>query len=342
MKKDYVVTLLICALLCFVVTTSDDVRQGAQSGIALCENVVIPSLLPILILTNTIVRYRGSRLFEMVLGRFFEKVFRLPRCTVAAVVLGLVGGYPAGALLTYRLYEEGSIDDAVARRLMSFNFCGGIAFIITAVGTVCYGSTRSGVMLYLSNVGASVIMCFIGRFFASAVAPQDNNAIIKTNFSDSLIGAVDASAKAIITMCMYIVLFSAITSMVSVPQWAVPLVEITNGVCGGEVLMPLKYCALFLSFGGFCIHSQILGLLTDMKVKYFRFLIERIANALLSYGLMLIIQGVTGDSADVFSTVNQVSNSLCKVNAGLSIAFIIGCAVLILEIEGKKSKLLYS
>ncbi len=335
-------TLLICALIFFVVTTSDDVRQGAQNGIALCENVVIPSLLPILILTNTVVRYRGSHLFEMILGRFFEKVFRLPRCTVAAVVLGLVGGYPAGALLTYQLYEEGSIDNAIAHRLMSFNFCGGIAFIITAVGTVCYGSMRSGVMLYLSNVGASVIMCFIGRFFTPAVAPQGNNMGTKANFSDSLIGAVDASAKAIITMCMYIVFFSAVTSMVSVPQWAVPLIEITNGVCCGKVLLPLKYCAFFLSFGGFCIHFQILGILTEMKVNYFRFLIERIANALISYGLMLMIQSVTGDSADVFSTVNQVGNSLCKVNAGLSIAFVIGCAVLILEIEGKKSKLLYS
>ncbi|MGN0531953.1 MAG: hypothetical protein ACI4IN_04060 [Eubacterium sp.] len=341
MKKDYVLTLVLAMVVLCIVVFSGDSRQGAANGLALCENVIVPSLLPVLVLTNTIVLCRGAGLFNTVFGRMFEVLFRLPRNTAVVVLFGLIGGYPAGTILTHQLYDRGDIDSGIARRLMSFNFCGGVAFIVTAVGTICYGSTRIGLMLYGVSVASSFIICVITGLLAPKIEKGDNAAVIGLSFTDALTTAVETTATAIINMCMYIVLFSAIAGLLDIPDWMIPLVEITNGVCGQNTLMPLKFCVAFITFGGFCIHFQLIGMLRDMKVKYMYFLFYRVVGAVLSYCLMMLLQFAMGDSAPVFSTVATVTNGLCRVNMGLSVVLVLGCAVLVLDVESKKSKLLY-
>lgn len=341
MKKDYVPTLLLAMVVLCVVAFSGHSRQGAANGIALCENVIVPSLLPVLVLTNTIVLCRGADFFNKAFGRLFELLFRLPGNTAVVVLFGLIGGYPAGTVLTRQLYDRGDIDSSTAGRLMSFNFCGGAAFIVTAVGTVCYGSTRIGLMLYGVAVASSLIICAVTGIWAPKIEKGANTTSAGLPFADALTTAVETTATAIINMCMYIVLFSAIAGLLDVPGWMIPLVEITNGLCAQNTLMPLKFCAAFIAFGGFCIHFQLMGMLRDMKIKYVYFLFYRVVGAVLSYCLMVLLQFAMGDSAPVFSTVATVTNGLCRVNMGLSVVLVLGCAVLVLDVESKKSKLLY-
>lgn len=335
MKKYGAVTLAICALIYALIYFSSSANQGAREGLRLCENIIIPSLLPILILTGIIIKSDCSKIFELLFGKFALAVLRLPECAAAAIVLGLIGGYPTGAVLTRELYLSKKISSDEAKRIMRFNFCGGCSFIITAVGAVRYNNIKTGVLLYIINIFSSLLIAVIGaRFAEKPTVSEQNN--IRTEFSNAVIESVEISIKSILTMSAYIILFSSLAGMIDIPEFLTPVLEITNGIINTDKALPLHYCAMFLSFGGICIHMQLMGILGDMKIKYTDFLMFRIISALISFFTTAVVLQLFPQSEGVFSNLSSTAPRLNQVNTGLSIIMILGCAVFILDIERRK------
>ncbi|UKI22226.1 MAG: hypothetical protein L6V88_07465 [Anaerotruncus sp.] len=90
-------------------------------------------------------------------------------CRVAVfptVLFGLIGGYPAGALLTASLYGNEKITRREACRIMRFNMSGGAGFIITAVGVGILKSKKAGLILFASVTAAAIICAAISGIFA--------------------------------------------------------------------------------------------------------------------------------------------------------------------------------
>lgn len=104
---------------------------------------------------------------------------------------------------------------------------------------------------------------------------------------DALTLAAPKASQSVIVITAYIVLFSALSNIFKMPEPVLPLLEITNGVCGGDFSLPLT--AAFLSFGGICIHLQISQSLRKIKMSYFEFLLFRLISSVLSYFVMKII-----------------------------------------------------
>jgi hypothetical protein len=336
---DIIITLLLIGIICVLIVMSSKAKQGAKDGIALCENIIIPSLLPILILTNIIIKSRASKVFEKVFSPLFEKVFKLPRCTSTAIIFGLIAGYPAGAVLTSHLYENNMIDSKRAQRIMYFNFSGGVAFTITAVGTVCFNNTRIGIILYIINIISAIIICIITSLFDKNEINNSSNQETTLGFTDAMVQATESTVKNIALMCAYIILFSSITNIISLPEYITSLFEITNGLFNTQS-MSLPWCAFSLSFGGLCIHFQLMGMLKSMNISYFKFLIGRLCSGIISFIIAKIYLFIFPQSEDVFSNITSpINSSLTQVNTGLSLIMIIGCAVAIFDIENKKLKL---
>lgn len=315
---------------------SADAKLGAKDGIALCENVVIPSLLPVLILTNIIIKTNCRKVFEKIFGIFTVKLFRLPRCATTAIIFGLIGGYPAGALLTNQLFDSHMIDEKQAVRMMRFNFCGGVAFIITAVGTVTMKSTAYGIVLYLINVIASVIIGILSALFFPKIDEECETASNTLPFSEAMVQAVEQTVKSLLIMSGYIILFSAISIIADLPQEITPILEITNGLCNTKKHFSLNMISAFLSFGGICIHLQLMGVLNNIKMKYWDFLLWRVISALLCFGLGYLYLKLFPQSISVFSNMGTSTPQLFQVNTGFSTVMILGCVVLIFDIEGRK------
>jgi hypothetical protein len=326
---DIIMTVILSCIIIVLITMSSDAKQGAKEGISLCENIIIPSLLPILILTNAIVKSRASNIFENIFGGLFKHIFKLPAASASAIIFGLISGFPAGAVLTSNLYNNNLINQKTAQRIMMFNFSGGIAFTITAVGTIYYKSTKIGIIIYIINIISNLLICIGSAILSKRVNYQQQKSPLRLGFSDALVEATNTTVKSIAVMCAYIILFSSS-----------PIFEITNGIFSNESIISLPLCAAFLSFGGFCIHFQLMGLLKEMNVNYLIFLIGRIISAMLSFVLAKLYLYFYPETANVFSNISSnTSTALSQVNTGLSIIMVIGCAVVIFDIEGKKLKL---
>lgn len=339
MKRDSTVTIILCGIILGIITFSSNAKAGALNGLMLCESVIIPALLPMLILTNIIIKSRSARIIELLFGWATERILRLPRCATGAILFGLIGGYPAGCVLTNGLYDAGLIDERDARRIMSFNLTGGMAFIITAVGTIKLKSTRLGVVLFLSSILSSLMLA-LAYSIGKDKPERAYNSRSYLSFADAMVESVDATTHSILNMCAYIILFSAISSIVPIPAMISPLIEITNGIMPNEGGISLPMYAFYLSFGGVCIHFQLIGMLRNMGISYPYFLLNRLASGIISYAIMTAYLHLFPRSDEVFSNIAQKTPALSQVNTGLSIVMLIGCVVIIFDIESKKYKLI--
>lgn len=330
---------IFALIICFIVFS---VRAKAQAleGMKLCLNVIVPTLLPILILTNTIIK-SSSRVFLETVFSPLARLLRLPKCACCALILGLIGGYPTGAILTNELFNLHLIDNQTAKRLLRCSFCGGVAFIITAVGTIHLNSTKTGIIIYTVNVLSSIIICVAdGIIHPNTNKSTQEYSIGSQSFCNALINSIECSTKSVAVMCGCIVFFSAICGLVIIPPFAMPLIEITNGIFKFDGSISLPYLCFFLSFGGLCIHLQILNVIKSTGIGYIDFFVHRVVGGLISYflgkGYILLFNPDT----EVFSNISQITPRLNQINGSLSIILLASCIVIVVDLNNKKSKLI--
>lgn len=336
MKRKDIFILIIClGISGIIIVFSAKAREGAEAGLRLAEGTIIPSLLPLLTIFFIIMKTSSKDVLSKIFGFVSSRIFNLPMTTFPAIFFGMVGGYPTGALLTNELMANGEIDEKQARRMLRFNFCGGVGFIITAVGTATLSSTRAGVILFFSNVLSSVIVGIALSFSEKRTNYEFYSYTEDISIGEALSHSTSTAVKSVLNITAFIMLFSALNNIIVLPQCFIPIIEITNGICINPSTS-LAQTSAYLSFGGLCIHLQILSVLLKAKMKYIDFLLFRIINALLSYVITRIFVYLFPTDIAVFSNGSQQVAELYSVNSALSALMIIGCFVIIFDVSSKK------
>lgn len=336
MKKKTALVLIIQMLMAMVlIIFSKQARQGAADGLTLAENTIIPSLAPLLIIFLLIMKTGAKDLLARAFGFISVHVFNLPQITFPAIFFGLIGGYPMGALLTNELLKSGDIDEKQARRLLRFNFCGGCGFIITAVGTTVLNNTKAGAVLFLSNVISSVIIGFALSFTEKRRNAPYYSYTEYRKLGDVLSESVSDAVKSLLNMTAFIILFCAFNVVIDFPDFLVPVIEITSGICtNSRFAIPMT--SAYLAFGGFCIHFQLLFVVAQAKMKYADFLLFRLISAVISYGVSKILLIFIPIEEAVFSNASIKVAEFSSVNTVLSVLMVIGCFVIVMDIRSKK------
>lgn len=336
MKKKNIFILVFMLLAAgILVSFSGRARDGAVTGLALAQNTIIPSLLPLLMIFLIIMKTGAKDVLSKCFGFISTYIFNLPMVTFPAIFFGMTGGYPTGALLTNELLLSGEIDEKQARRLLRFNFCGGAGFIITAVGTAVMGDTGTGVILFLSNVLSSVLIGFILSFTEKRNPKNFYSFTEDINFGDALADATESAVKSVLNITAFIVLFSALNNIVTLPESIIPAVEITSGICK-DFSGSASQIAAYLSFGGLCIHFQIYSVIIRAKMKYYDFLFFRIIGAFLSYAISKLLFFLFPSDISVFSNSSMHTAEISSVNIALSFLMVIGCFILVFDLSSRK------
>ena len=336
-KKDYIELFILSAITILFIVFSFDAKNGAKNGLTLAEGVIVPSLLPLLIIFNLVLKTGAGSIIEKIFSPITEKIFRLPKSTSSAIIFGLIGGYPTGAILTDNLYNNGDIDKETAKRLLRFNVNGGVAFIITAVGTVVLKSEKAGIILFVSTTISSLIIAFLSSFRYEKIKCSDTS-YNSMPIGEALNESVEISIKSVLNISAYVIMFSAVNEIAKLPSFIMPFIEITNGIVNNHKSFSIPEIAFLLAFAGFCIHFQLLTIIKKVKMKYYDFLFWRIAHSVLSYFVCKVILYFFPIQLAVFSNVTEIVSEVSYINPTLSILMILGCAVIIFDIEGKKKK----
>lgn len=334
-SKNNLLLLFILIIIGALILFSVEAKEGALYGIAIAEKIIVPSLLPLLILFNFITVSKISAPIEALLAPITEKLLRLPRCTAGAIVFGLLGGYPTGAILTNALLENDDIDKDTARRLMLFNVNGGAAFIINAVGISMLNSQKAGMILFTASTVSTIIIAVITGLFHKTPQKTENS-YYNENTADALNESVQKSISAVLNISAFIIFFSALNNIIKPPEILLPVFEITFGISHNAKNLTLPEIAFFLAFSGICIHLQLLPYIIKARLKYIEFSASRIVHGGLSYIICKIILLIFPFHEEVFSNYSEKAFEFTSVNLSFSVLMILGFIVLIFELENRR------
>ncbi len=336
-KKDVLqlAALVLASLL--LIAFSPQAKEGARHGLEMAWNIIIPGLLPLLIIFNLISKSEAGILIQNLLAPVTEKIFRLPRAAGAAIIFGLTGGYPAGAVLTESLYDNSDIDSETAKRLLRFNVNGGAAFIISAVGTIILKNESAGLILFASTTFSALLIAFFSSFHYNRIA-DSHAGYSALPLAEALNASTESALRSVMNISACIILFSALGEIIQYPAELSPIIEITGGIADNYSIFPLPVLAFLLAFAGLCIHFQLFSIIKKIGMSYFDFFLWRIIHALLSAALCLLLTKLFPGAAQVFSNLSNSTAAPYSVNFALSALMIFGCAVLVLDIDGKRKK----
>ncbi len=268
---------VVCA--CFALFPSQ-VLYGAQNGLALCINAVIPSLLPFMLVSSCVIKSGFSKPLGVAVSKVLSPITNLSTPGCVSFVTGIFGGYGVGARAVYESYREKQISKDEAQRLLPVCNNAGPLFIIATVGISFFSSKSVGVLLFLIQLVTALICA---RIFTAET--EENSGKIKDAWNEYkknkppigelITSCAIESASAIISACVFVITFSAILEIIPLGQYRIlsGVLEVTRGVAdasrGGITMLPLV--SALLSWGGMSVHFQASALTKsefNMKLYY--------------------------------------------------------------------------
>ena len=176
---------------------------------------MVPSLFPFLVASSALLALGFGELAAPWLAGLMEPLFRVPGAGSAALVLGLVGGYPIGAKTAADLYRENLVSREEAERLLAFCNNSGPAFIlgvflISVLGVGVFGSVRAGVWLWLIHVLSALLTGLVFRGSGKSASRQEltrHPPFQAVSFAEAFTGAVRSSLAGILSVCAFVVFF---------------------------------------------------------------------------------------------------------------------------------------
>lgn len=276
-------------LLILLVFRSNLAINGAKEGLALCLQVVIPSIFPFLFISAVL----SSNFSFRVLGPLC-RITGVPDNAQHILILGIIGGYPIGAQAVANAKKDGIISDKCAERLLGFCNNTGPAFIFGLLGAVLEHKFAP-ILLWLIHIGSALMIgCTLPDKHAEKCEPDG---IRKSNITAILRSSVTAMSL----ICGWVIIFRVLLSFLKpcvsgvLPGWLIVLMsgilELSNGCVALNTIDDPGFrflCAsIMLSLGGFCVFLQTHSVTSGIKLN--TYLYGKLLQAVLSVCFSLIV-----------------------------------------------------
>ncbi len=214
MQKPFRIAMLLILAITGVWLLADDaVKTAVISALTLCARSVIPALFPFMVISSLLLALGLGELLAPPLGGLMA-VYGIGSAGSAALVLGLVGGYPTGAAAAARLYRDGLLTREETERLLSFCNNANPAFLIGVLGKGLFGSFRAGLWLWMIHIAAALISgLLVGRSptgyrRSHAVPPA---AIRTVSLPAAFVTAVQTALRNVLSVCAFVTVFSVLS-----------------------------------------------------------------------------------------------------------------------------------
>ena len=338
--------LCLGGLLVWFLADAGAVRDSVAEALALCARSVVPSLFPFLVASSALLALGFGELAAPWLAGLMEPLFRVPGAGSAALVLGLVGGYPIGAKTAADLYRENLVSREEAERLLAFCNNSGPAFILGVVGTGVFGSGAAGLLLYLAHVAASLLVGVLFRFYRYREPPRPSRQpeahFQAARFSAAFTRSVTGSLASALNICAFILFFTVTIRMLTLSGlltglarllarlcaplglsqvWAERLLtgvlEVSSGVSsltGGALSGRLSMAAFMLGWAGLSVHCQVLAFLGDSGLSMGTYLWGKLLHGLFSAALLGLLTRLFPLDAPVSAYLAEQAETLAALD----------------------------
>lgn len=318
--------------------------NSTKSALTLWYSVIVPSLLPFLFISDLLQQTAITKIFSYLLSPIMNKVFKLPGISSMAVFLGMTGGYPIGAKVTADLRNKNLITSSDAKHLIAFTNNSGPLFLSAAIGIGLYKSPMIGFLLITSHYLSALLVGFLFRFIKKETNNTTNSnldfKIIKlSELGGILTNIIKNSVLIVCTIGGFIILFSLISAILEklnittlIAHIIMPTLpqELSNGIISGvlevttgvnklskiniPIFNKLIITSMLIGFGGFSIHMQTLGVISNSDIKFSSYFCGKLLQCFISGGITFILIKYTFFKNILSITASTFKTSICSYN----------------------------
>ncbi|SHN52720.1 sporulation integral membrane protein YlbJ [Paenibacillus sp. ov031] len=149
-------------LVIAVVVSPKDAFDASIQGLDIWWKIIFPAMLPFLMLSQMLTAFGLTHALGVLLGPLMQRWFRLPGKAGLAIVVGMCGGFPAGADTASRLVQDQQITAKQAGIVASASHFANPLMIILVIGAAFLHQPASGYFLLIVHWVSGWIAAMIG------------------------------------------------------------------------------------------------------------------------------------------------------------------------------------
>ena len=348
MKKFLIQITAVC-IIYFIVTHAEQSVIYASDAIDMCFGIIIPTLFPFFICSGLLI-YSG---FCETLARVFRfcmrPLFKVSPMGASAFVIGIISGYPLGAITAGELYKNNYITKTEAERLLAFCNNSGPLFILGSVGLAMYSELKYGIILYVCHILAAIAVGIIFRFYKrnDYMAPETVMTSPPRSGAEIFSIALNNAVSSMLTVCGAVVFFS-VASRIVISH--IPLqnafAALVSGICEfvtGSVQissldMPLAQrlvlTAFVVGFAGSSVHIQVLASVAKYELSMKPYIIGKLLHGIIAAIFTYLYMCTDPITSAVFKTSINKSFT-ASASCGITTLIIIAVICTAIKLLGK-------
>lgn len=276
---------LICIILLFLfILYQKEITSGCLEAIKICLDIIIPTLFPVQMITYLMLYTGIPTNIKAKIHRITIRLFGLSGNCAEGILIGLTGGYNAAIKTATALRKNNSITQEEAKKLAVYFSNPGISFCVLIFGITIFNSIGLGIFIFAISILIGLVTAFfLCKKCNSAFKESVSN---KRSISDCIILSVNQAGKTLISICLWIITFSIIKSVIKciIPTESIirlfeVFADISTGIFIAADNYSLPFCVFALLSGGICILLQQAEDIRYLKISLIELLSVKLVNA---------------------------------------------------------------
>ncbi len=283
--KKYISNFLLIFLIIGILYFQKNITEEIKNAVELFWKKVFPSLFPFLVLSPFFIHYGFFDFIRKTLGPITKKVFLISENSAYLFFMSMISGFPSSATNAKALYDEQYVSKEEAFHTLLFSHFSNPIFIFSMV-------RNNPILILTAHYLSNIIIGILLRFHKIEKKSKNIEQKIEKSFFDIFTNSIKNAMQNSLFILGVIVFFFMINAIFNFSLTHL-LLELSQGLLYASKL-PIGIreiaCieAFLLSFGGFSVHIQTYGILSDWHLPYFPYLFTRIFHGILASSIVYI------------------------------------------------------
>lgn len=257
---------------------------------------LVPSMLPFYVISDLLINYGLIDILAFLFKKIINKLFNVSENASFVIFFSMFTGFPSSAKYLKNLLDLNYISIEDANKTIRFTHFSNPLFIINVIGNTIIGNKKIGFLILLSHYLSNFIIGFLYRKEQTQKITTKrikNTKSFGSILTASFINSFDSLLIVLGSLITFKILTSIIFHYLGSNFIISSLLEITQG------LFALKYLTLnielkaliavaMISFGGFCIHTQVYSILSETKISYKNYFFSRILHVIIATTILTL------------------------------------------------------
>lgn len=258
---------------------------------------LVPSMLPFYVISDLLINYDLIDILALLFKKIINKLFNVSENASFVIFFSMFTGFPSSAKYLKNLLDSNYISIEDANKIIRFTHFSNPLFIINVIGNTIIGNKKIGFLILLSHYLSNFIIGFLYRKEKSQkVATKNikNAKSLGSILTTSFINSFDSLLIVLGSLITFKILTSIIFHYFGFNFVISSLLEITQGLFAlKDLTLNIELKALIavamISFGGFCIHTQVYSILSETKISYKDYFFSRILHVIIATTILTLL-----------------------------------------------------